>query len=488
MKGGKVLKQRAIIMGAGIVGLTTAKMLSSYVDEVVVFEQDSSINSPNSCDFGRRGAPQSYHPHILLLKGRQVLEQYFPGITHRCVSEGAWYFDYAFDTHIDYRGVTLPRFHSGIYSLACSRGLLERRLYQEVQSVDNIMVCDRATVREIGFHRAINKVVDVQVHIEGKGVSVFEADIFIDAMGRSSKSPQWLASKYGVDIKTTTVMPFAGYATCLYNVSVDQPTDWVVSGVSAVAPDAPKGSAMMHIEHHQLLVTLYSMEQQRLPSNIDTFLEYAQSIPGQFAYKTIQDLSPVSPVYRFKNLGNRYTHFEHVDMPCNYFVLGDSVSINTPVYAQGMSKGILGVQCLENTVFKSKQWRGRSYSWGRRRLLSNPFYKKQTKLLRSVWNMAVREDTPWLTTVMSKNSKQMYLTCFFRNLSQWYVQKWVEAMPQNPKLMHAFLQIMHLVRSPNSVCHIWVAWRLYWMRVEALYGRWGIKFKNRLIWGGNVNK
>jgi len=61
-------------------------------------------------------------------------------------------------------------------------------------------------------------------------------------------------------------------------------------------------------------------------------------------------------------------------------------------------------------------------------------------------------------------------------------------MPQNPKLMHAFLQIMHLVRSPNSVCHIWVAWRLYWMRVEALYGRWGIKFKNRLIWGGNVNK
>jgi cation diffusion facilitator CzcD-associated flavoprotein CzcO len=52
--------REAVVIGAGMGGLTAASALSAHFDHVTVLEQPEA----------RAGTPQSRHPHVLLLSGQ----------------------------------------------------------------------------------------------------------------------------------------------------------------------------------------------------------------------------------------------------------------------------------------------------------------------------------------------------------------------------------------------------------------------------------
>jgi pimeloyl-ACP methyl ester carboxylesterase len=67
--------KHAIVVGAGMGGLLAARALADHFDEVTVLERDALPDSPDP----RKGVPQGRHTHGLLARGREVLEQSFPG-------------------------------------------------------------------------------------------------------------------------------------------------------------------------------------------------------------------------------------------------------------------------------------------------------------------------------------------------------------------------------------------------------------------------
>ena len=69
--------KHAIVVGAGMGGLLAARALADHFDEVTVLERDALPDSPDP----RKGVPQGRHTHGLLARGREVLEQSFPGFT-----------------------------------------------------------------------------------------------------------------------------------------------------------------------------------------------------------------------------------------------------------------------------------------------------------------------------------------------------------------------------------------------------------------------
>jgi flavin-dependent dehydrogenase len=75
---------RAVVVGAGMGGLLAARVLSDYFAEVVVVDRDALPSSKQQ----RRGVPQGRHVHVLLARGRAVLEQHFPGFTEEVVGRG----------------------------------------------------------------------------------------------------------------------------------------------------------------------------------------------------------------------------------------------------------------------------------------------------------------------------------------------------------------------------------------------------------------
>jgi cation diffusion facilitator CzcD-associated flavoprotein CzcO len=58
--------REAVVIGAGMGGLTAASALSAHFDHVTVLERDALPAQPEA----RAGTPQSRHPHVLLLSGQ----------------------------------------------------------------------------------------------------------------------------------------------------------------------------------------------------------------------------------------------------------------------------------------------------------------------------------------------------------------------------------------------------------------------------------
>ncbi|MEH7388019.1 hypothetical protein V7147_21865 [Bacillus sp. JJ1521] len=70
-------EKNVIIIGGGIAGKLTARVLSDFFQEVIILDRDSEATSPTP----RKGVPQGNHIHALLHAGEHGLEELFPGIT-----------------------------------------------------------------------------------------------------------------------------------------------------------------------------------------------------------------------------------------------------------------------------------------------------------------------------------------------------------------------------------------------------------------------
>ncbi len=66
----------AAVLGSGMAGLVTARVLSEFFDRVTLFEKDSVPASP---DF-RPGVPQGRHFHALIPGGLEIMSRLLPGI------------------------------------------------------------------------------------------------------------------------------------------------------------------------------------------------------------------------------------------------------------------------------------------------------------------------------------------------------------------------------------------------------------------------
>ena len=76
------LGRRAVIVGAGIGGLSMVGALAKYFEQVEVFERDqlTAAAAPRS------GTPQDRHPHGLLAGGLRALGEIFPGFERDTVT------------------------------------------------------------------------------------------------------------------------------------------------------------------------------------------------------------------------------------------------------------------------------------------------------------------------------------------------------------------------------------------------------------------
>src|SRR5436853_6871478 len=75
----------ALVIGGSMAGLLAARVLVDYFDQVTIVDRDTFPETPDH----RKGVPQSYHTHGLLLKGHMIISQMFPGIMDELRAAGA---------------------------------------------------------------------------------------------------------------------------------------------------------------------------------------------------------------------------------------------------------------------------------------------------------------------------------------------------------------------------------------------------------------
>jgi 2-polyprenyl-6-methoxyphenol hydroxylase-like FAD-dependent oxidoreductase len=206
-------RSHAVVIGASMAGLLTARVLSEHFERVTIVERDQL---PEGAEF-RRGVPQSNHLHTLMPGGRDVVEALLPGFEAELVGAGAtivrWPQDGLWLTPAGWsQRFDTPRRHR---LFGVTRALIELIVRRRVLRLDGVEVIERVEASRLvpGPRGVAGIEIRDRGDREGASARRLAADLVVDASGRTSRTPDWLeALGYGRP-QETYVNSFLGYAT-----------------------------------------------------------------------------------------------------------------------------------------------------------------------------------------------------------------------------------------------------------------------------------
>jgi len=208
------LGRHAIVIGASMGGLLAARALADHYDEVTVLERDtlSQAHEP------RKGVPQGRHAHGLLSRGREVLDQPFPGLSEEMVAQGAVYGDLVDKVLWFNHGVYLLNAPSALLGLLISRPMLEDGVRRRLLQLANVRLLQHSDALEPVFDEVEGRVTGLRVQLQrdSSGEETISADLVVDARGRGSHSPAWLDALGYARPREESVQVQIGYMTRLY--------------------------------------------------------------------------------------------------------------------------------------------------------------------------------------------------------------------------------------------------------------------------------
>ena len=79
------MQNHAVVIGAGMSGLSAARVLERFFEKITVLDRDELPEGSTA----RAGVPQARHVHALVTRGAQELDALFPGFLAEYEAKGA---------------------------------------------------------------------------------------------------------------------------------------------------------------------------------------------------------------------------------------------------------------------------------------------------------------------------------------------------------------------------------------------------------------
>src|SRR3954453_9083269 len=194
------LGEHAVVLGASMAGLLTARVLADFYARVTLVETDVLPPPGRLC----KGVPQARPAHLLLPRGGQVIAELFPGFLEGLVQEGVPTSVEPTQFHLSFGGHLMARRGDAWVepTYQVSRALLEGRLLERLRTAPGVSIlegCDIVGLEGCGVAgrpagREVDRVIGVRIQRRGEGadVEVLHADLVVVATGRSGQSNRWL--------------------------------------------------------------------------------------------------------------------------------------------------------------------------------------------------------------------------------------------------------------------------------------------------------
>ncbi|MEB8687483.1 FAD dependent oxidoreductase [Bacillus cereus] len=337
-------RENALVIGAGIAGLLTARVLSSYFEKVIVVEKDELPQKPSE----RPGTPQDFHPHRVLPRGEIIMNRFFPGYVDDLLNLGAH--NIKNDKMIRFSPYGALELVIERKGAASSRALLEWTIRQRVQEIPNVHFYSKQAVtgllassdhkRVIGIH--------IQERDELKTKRTVLTDLVVDTCGRQSKLNKWLTSMgYEVPEPERLKVNF-GYSTRYYKVP-----SYIKEKLSAISEGDPAKNVgavgLLYIEDNIAQALLFVAGGMHYPpTNSKEYEKELDSLVTPMMRELIKELEPISVPRGFRAQESIRQHFEQMEnWPSGLLVLGDAFCNFDPIYGQGMTVAAIEAEMLD---------------------------------------------------------------------------------------------------------------------------------------------
>lgn len=433
----------AIVIGSSMAGLLTARVLSNHFAQVTLLERDKINDGAEA----RKGQPQTRHLHGLLAKGLAIMTDYFPGLPEDLHAGGALVTDMGQGMRWYAFGGYRRQFQSGMIGALMSRPFLEWQIRRQVVALPNVQIIDECDVEGLTMNTDGNRVAGVQIRRRNGDPqpTTLTADLVVDASGRGSASPKWLAGLGYAKAEESFVKVNVAYATRLYR---RKPGDLEGADLLIIASDPPHGKRtglLFPIEGDRWICTLGGWAGDHPPTDEAGFMAFVQSLPAPDLYHILKRLEPISEIIPHKFPGSLRRYYEGVQrFPEGYLVLGDAICSFNPVYGQGMTSAAMQAAALDKLLAERTTLIG----------LWRDFFQAAAKVVEIPWQLAVGEDFRYPET---QGKKPVGV-----DLINAYVTKVHQATHHDPVVYTAFLKVLNLMAAPTTLFHPQILWRVLW--------------------------
>lgn len=438
--------QTALIIGNGMAGLLAARVLADHFAHVTVVERDTIPDTP----IPRKGVPQAHQLHNLVVRGCMILDQLFPGLHEQLTAAGASLIEWPSDMLWLGKAGWSPRFRTGLTSYSCTRYLLEWGVRAQLKATfPNVSILEKQRVNALVANQDNTRIIGVQLQTQAENDAetsnstshTLSADLVVDASGRTSQTPKWLASLGYPEPTQTTINPHVGYASRYYETPDGFAEDWKVLLVQSRPPENNRAGASFVMENNLRVVTLVGVGKDYPPTDDQGFLDFARSLPTPRLAEFISHARPATPLYGYRIPYNRQIHYERMARwPDGFVVLGDAVCSFNPTYGQGMTVSGEGVLALDACMREQRQRHpsGALIGLGRR------FQQKLSQVIATPWTFTTGEDSRYPTTEGSKQDPQT-------KMMQWLLDGVMLYAIENKEMHRTLVEVMHMVKSPEAL-------------------------------------
>lgn len=457
-------REHAVVIGGSLAGLLAARVLTDHFDRVTVVERDRFPADP----VHRAGVGQGRHLHVLWTRGLEIGEAMFPGLGQEMSAAGApelkvpadvlWLTSAGWRRRFDV--TRMLTFSRGLLDHTVRRHLMGRVTFIEGHEVTGLIPgaghgvpraghglaragrnISKAGQGVAGAGRSVPRggqgVAGVEIRERGAASAATEAlkaDLVVDASGRGSRTPEWLARLGYPFPQVTTVDPLLGYASRFYAIPPGFDPGWKALYIQADPPGTKRTGGLFPQEGGRWIVSLSGAGRDYGPTGEREFLEFAKALRSPILYDAIRNAEPLSPIVGYRRTANHRRHYERLPTwPEGFVAVGDSVCAFNPIYGQGMTVAALEALTLDALLAANDP-----------RRLARRFQKLAARNGAGAWLIATGEDLRYRETEGSPVRLRTKLT-------NRYVDRVVAVANVDRDVCRSLLDVLALTTTPYAL-------------------------------------